>query len=157
MATIFVPFLSHHYEFTNYFEILIFAVSYKFTLNPQFRSFQFDLANFDKHFLLIRTMLYIVNIWQSLIKFWDGSCPRLHHLAWNNPQLILFLQNLVGVSPTIQNPGFSYPTMHNHVQNCKLWSKPVRSYISAAGINCYQSFLISLQTFIKVYGQNDFH
>ena len=30
-------------------------------------------------------ILYIATTLQILIKFWDGSCPGLHHLTWNDP------------------------------------------------------------------------
>ena len=30
-------------------------------------------------------ILYIPFIWNSFIKIWDGSCPALVHLTWNDP------------------------------------------------------------------------
>ena len=36
-------------------------------------------------------ILHIVTTWQIFIKFWDGSCPGLHHLTWNDPEVMFFL------------------------------------------------------------------
>ena len=31
----------------------------------------------------------IVTTWQVFIKYWDGSCPGLHHLTWNDPSDVM--------------------------------------------------------------------
>ena len=35
---------------------------------------------------------YIPFIWKSFIKIWDGSCPALVHLTWNDPLSIHIMQ-----------------------------------------------------------------
>ena len=69
---------------------IMFWKLYKFTLNPQFWSFQSDLfwraISLNPYKILTWNcqdyhVLYTVTTCQILIKFWGGSCPSLENFA----------------------------------------------------------------------------
>ena len=61
----FFSFLNHDYGFTTYLEILNLLLS--------------DVIS---RIVSACRIFHITTVWQILIKFWDGSCPSLHHVKF---------------------------------------------------------------------------
>ena len=60
-------------------------------------------------------ILHNVITWQIPIKFWDGSCPGLHHLTWNDPfrfyHLKMFLLIFIEICQEIELISITYVIM----------------------------------------------